>query len=30
MSAEYIIGLLVVMALVAYLIAALINPEDFT
>jgi len=30
MTAEYIISLVVVMGLVAYLIAALINPEDFT
>jgi K+-transporting ATPase KdpF subunit len=30
MSAEYLIGLMVVMGLVVYLIAALINPEDFT
>jgi K+-transporting ATPase KdpF subunit len=30
MTAEYLIGLLVVMGLVVYLIAALINPEDFT
>jgi K+-transporting ATPase KdpF subunit len=30
MTAEYIIGLAVVMGLVVYLIAALINPEDFT
>ena len=30
MSAEYLIGLLVVMGLLGYLIAALINPEDFT
>lgn len=30
MTAEYLVGLLVVMGLVVYLIAALINPEDFT
>jgi K+-transporting ATPase KdpF subunit len=30
MTIEYIIGLVVIMGLVVYLIAALINPEDFT
>ena len=30
MNAEYLIALLLVMGLMAYLIAVLINPEDFT
>jgi K+-transporting ATPase KdpF subunit len=30
MTAEYIIGLVIVMGLAIYLIATLLNPEDFT
>jgi K+-transporting ATPase KdpF subunit len=30
MNAEYFIALLLVMGLMVYLIAVLINPEDFT
>ncbi len=30
MNAEYILGLLTVLGLMVYLIAVLVNPEDFT
>jgi K+-transporting ATPase KdpF subunit len=30
MSAEYVLGLLAVLGLMVYLIAVLVNPEDFT
>ena len=30
MSAEYVLGLVAVLGLMVYLIAVLVNPEDFT
>jgi K+-transporting ATPase KdpF subunit len=30
MSAEYVLGLLAVLGLMVYLVAVLVNPEDFT